>query len=397
MLCGLLAGCATEIGTINVNADGSGTMEVKVGFTEEALKIMSSMSGGESVVEMEDAEVFTYNGQKCYGEIETVDFANINELNEIFGEMSSDGSSMNAPVFRLNSDGTFDITLELDGTALATYDSEMLDEESSLTYEQLQMLGMPDLVVVFEFNMPGLVTQIAGDTNGVSIDGNKLVLDYVKMSNNEPQKYAFKVAAPGQAAIKTDRLFDDVPENAWYTKAVLAMANGGLVSGYGNNKFGPEDKITAAQFSQILARAIGQETGTGHTGYWGEKAVEFCLNNGYIADRGGISAQNYDVPINREEAIAGLQKAFGSWYSHDGREFEAKDIPDYDEITNVYQEWVLAAYNSGLTSGVDTIHTFSPRGIVTRAQMCQMYYNIGITTAPAFITCEPPLMTPDVD
>jgi len=48
--------------------------------------------------------------------------------------------------------------------------------------------------------------------------------------------------------------FGDVADGKWYTNAVVWAAESGLVSGYGNNTFGPEDNITREQMAVILYR-----------------------------------------------------------------------------------------------------------------------------------------------
>ena len=46
--------------------------------------------------------------------------------------------------------------------------------------------------------------------------------------------------------------FTDVPANAWYAKAVAWASQQGIVSGIGNNKFGPDMPITREQIALIL-------------------------------------------------------------------------------------------------------------------------------------------------
>ena len=47
-------------------------------------------------------------------------------------------------------------------------------------------------------------------------------------------------------------MFSDVTAGAWYKEAVNWAANNGLVSGYGNGKFGPNDNVTRQQLVAIL-------------------------------------------------------------------------------------------------------------------------------------------------
>ena len=48
--------------------------------------------------------------------------------------------------------------------------------------------------------------------------------------------------------------FNDVVEGKWYTDAVIWAAANGIVSGYGDGKFGPEDEITRQDLACILQR-----------------------------------------------------------------------------------------------------------------------------------------------
>lgn len=48
--------------------------------------------------------------------------------------------------------------------------------------------------------------------------------------------------------------YDDVGDTAWYHKAVSWTRSAGIMSGYGNNLFGPDDKITREQLAVVLYR-----------------------------------------------------------------------------------------------------------------------------------------------
>ncbi len=53
--------------------------------------------------------------------------------------------------------------------------------------------------------------------------------------------------------------FDDVAADAWYADAVGWASENGVVTGYGNGKFGPEDQITREQLAAILYRFAKQK------------------------------------------------------------------------------------------------------------------------------------------
>lgn len=57
--------------------------------------------------------------------------------------------------------------------------------------------------------------------------------------------------------------FSDVPYGTWYYDAVMKASALGIVNGYGNNVFGPNDKVTYDQFLMMLKRtgdALGYST-----------------------------------------------------------------------------------------------------------------------------------------
>ena len=73
----------------------------------------------------------------------------------------------------------------------------------------------------------------------------------------------------GEPASATTGTFSDVAAGAWYSKAVEWAAANGIVNGYDNGKFGPNDNITREQLVTILYRyaqfkgmdvSVGEET-----------------------------------------------------------------------------------------------------------------------------------------
>lgn len=61
----------------------------------------------------------------------------------------------------------------------------------------------------------------------------------------------------GSPAVTGGTTFTDVEANSWYTDAVAWASSQGIVSGYGEGKFGPTDPITREQMAAILCRYAG--------------------------------------------------------------------------------------------------------------------------------------------
>jgi hypothetical protein len=119
----------------------------------------------------------------------------------------------------------------------------------------------------------------------------------------------------GEPAVSGNCPFSDVAAGAYYENAVIWAAANGIVSGYSNNKFGPNDSITREQMVTILYR--------------------------YANHKG------YDVSVGEDTNILSFDDALSiSEYA----------IPAF--------QW---ACGSGIINGTSTT-TLSPKDNVTRAQ-----------------------------
>ena len=56
--------------------------------------------------------------------------------------------------------------------------------------------------------------------------------------------------------------YSDVAEGAWYTEAIRWATSRGIIGGYGNGNFGPNDNITREQLAVMLWRYAGSPAAT---------------------------------------------------------------------------------------------------------------------------------------
>ena len=59
-------------------------------------------------------------------------------------------------------------------------------------------------------------------------------------------------------------VYGDVSDDAWYADSVAWAAENGIVNGYGDGQFGPNDSVTREQFVVMLWRYVGSPKATGH-------------------------------------------------------------------------------------------------------------------------------------
>ena len=295
-------------------------------------------------------------------------------------------------IIEKDSEGNFIFTISnaketINAEAMLPTDSESQNE---MTEEDMKAF-LEQFAIVLKFSFPYDVIQLSGPTDGITIENNLLTIEALKMSTDVNPDTVFKFKATksaGSSSVTEDEetpvtpvvtapTFTDVPEDKWYHKAVTALAQGGLVAGVGDNKFNPEGTLTIAQFCQILARAKNRATGTDENGYWAGIAIYECVDMGYIISNGDITPENYNVPITREAAVAAMYLASqANFLNATPKGIKLEDIPDNAQISEVYKEHIVDAYNFGITNGNDDKLTFNPQGSLTRAQVCQLFYNL---------------------
>ena len=69
----------------------------------------------------------------------------------------------------------------------------------------------------------------------------------------------------GSPAVSGGTAFSDVAPNQWYAGAVAWASANGVISGYGNGSFGPEDTITREQLATIFCRYAAYKGAPGVT------------------------------------------------------------------------------------------------------------------------------------
>ncbi|MCI5993059.1 MAG: S-layer homology domain-containing protein, partial [Clostridiales bacterium] len=95
-------------------------------------------------------------------------------------------------------------------------------------------------------------------------------------------------------------MFGDVSSGQWYTKAVAWAAENGIVNGYSNGNFGPNDPITREQLATILYRYTKFKSGS-------VEASRNYLNS--FSDAGQVSA--YAVEAMNWAVAGGLINGSG--------------------------------------------------------------------------------------
>lgn len=88
--------------------------------------------------------------------------------------------------------------------------------------------------------------------------------------------------------------YDDVDQSAWYAEAVRWAAAEGIITGYGNGSFGPDDPITREQLAVMLWRYAGSPASlrelrfsdAGEAGSYAVDALRWAVEDGILSGSG---------------------------------------------------------------------------------------------------------------
>lgn len=170
--------------------------------------------------------------------------------------------------------------------------------------------------------------------------------------------------------------FADVDVTQWYHGAVDFVLEKKLMSGYANGNFGPNDNLARAQLTQILYSLAGKPEITETMDFpdvseaeWYADAVKWAASEGIVSGYGNGNFGPND-PITREQLAVMLWHYVGSPEAVD-KELEYNDV---SEISDWAMEAMCWAVENGVISGKGN-GILDPKGQAHRSHVAQMMKN----------------------
>ncbi|HDR8355111.1 TPA: S-layer homology domain-containing protein, partial [Bacillus cereus] len=182
-------------------------------------------------------------------------------------------------------------------------------------------------------------------------------------------------AFTAKAADNTDSLkFNDVPANHWSTKAIYDLTNRKVVQGYGNNIFGFGDNVTRGQVARMIymyvkpadADASFKNPFTDIKGHLFEKEI-LALAKAGLVNGFGDGKYGPDDILTREQMAQVLTNAFKF------KTTKTTKFADVDKNSWSYGA-ISALEENGVTIGTGG-NMYSPKMFVTREAYSQFLYN----------------------
>lgn len=209
--------------------------------------------------------------------------------------------------------------------------------------------------------------------------------------------------------------FSDVPTGTWYSAAVQAGYEYGLISGQGVGKFNPTGNLTIAEAIKLAAsvnavyygRTIPKSTG----GNWYDVYVNYAKQNSMLD--AGILKKSMTAKATREEVASIISYAVPYDTSLQPKakpsdltgQFVAGGYSDsqgvYREAVqkateSLYYKAILKLYQAGITGG-DSKGKFNHKSNITRAEMAIILNRMAVPTSRIGASSTPTATTPTVD
>lgn len=203
----------------------------------------------------------------------------------------------------------------------------------------------------------------------IKLSGSKTVYaDWKKREPNEPD------------AVKNP--FADVNAGDWFYRDVLFSYEKGLISGMDTAVFAPYANTTRAQIAVIFYRMEGSPAVEGENSFtdvvrdsgtaWFYDAVTWAQKNGIMGGYGNSSFAPND-PITREQ-LAAIFYRYAQYKGYDTTQggMAIREFDDYESISDYAMGAMAWAVNTGLVKGDSNL--LYPKGTATRAEIAALFH-----------------------
>ena len=173
--------------------------------------------------------------------------------------------------------------------------------------------------------------------------------------------------------------FSDVPSDHWAYDAVMETYNDGVMTGTATGVFSPSSKLSMNQFFTVLTRAFYNDDVVNSTweGAWPNQNLDAAekhnLFNEIVSWRGDMEVTReimaqmmYNVMIDKGIVLPNAEELAGT----------ISNIPDNSSVDDAFQTAVATCYYWDLLSGTDPGGSFSPKGLINRAQAAVIYVRL---------------------
>ncbi|MEH2452251.1 S-layer homology domain-containing protein [Nostoc sp.] len=182
--------------------------------------------------------------------------------------------------------------------------------------------------------------------------------------------------------------FSDVSSNYWAAQFIQQLSQRGVIAGFPDGSFRPEEAVTRAQFAAMVNKAF-QKTQQRQTinftdvpsNYWASSAIEQAYTIGFLSGYPGNRFEPNQA-IAREQVLVSL--ANGLEYSPSGNtESTLQYFNDASNIASYARSPIAAATQKQIVVNYPNVKFLNPTATATRAQVAAFIYQALVSSNQA--------------
>ena len=238
---------------------------------------------------------------------------------------------------------------------------------------------------IYQFTMPDTDVEVSATFIAVSSGGAQRPTIPVTPPTPQPPESS-DPSEPDKPITPEHHSFSDVPTNTWYSDAVQYVFERGLMVGVSETAFNPNASTTRGQLVTILYRMEGSPSINSINRFsdvlenqWYSDAIKWATVNGIIGGYGNGKFGPEDS-ITREQLIVVLYRYLNLKNIDTSRSTDMSVFSDYQQISEYAYSAMQWAVAEGLVCGTSA-STVTPVGNSTRAQLavilqrlCEKFY-----------------------
>ncbi|MEM6450850.1 MAG: S-layer homology domain-containing protein [Cyanobacteria bacterium P01_D01_bin.105] len=218
----------------------------------------------------------------------------------------------------------------------------------------------------------------AGDTATANTTANtEAATEDAAEANDAPAPASLSAAATGDAQEAVE--FADVPDNYWAKPYIDALSSRGLISGFDDGTFRPDQPVTRAQIANIVSRTFDltadQENlafSDVETNFWARESIGEVVRGGFMAGFPNDTFAPND-PVTRTQSLTTLVTGLGIT-PPTNIQAAIDRYDDANAIPNWATEKVAAATAGGIVVNYPNQEALKPTEPTTRAELAAIIY-----------------------
>lgn len=190
---------------------------------------------------------------------------------------------------------------------------------------------------------------------------------------------AVPLSEAAKAKPKEAIAFKDVPDNYWAKPYIDALSSRGLISGYQDGTFKPDQPVTRAQIANIVSRTFdltadkkSLEFSDVSSDYWARESIGEVVKGGFMT---GFPNNTFapNSPVTRAQSLTTLVTGLDI-KPPTNIQTSLDRYTDANAVPNWATEKIAAATAGGLVVNYPTLQQLNPTQPTTRAELSAFIY-----------------------